>query len=294
MCKGVGSIEAFMLHAQNFKTVDIWQADALAELAGAYPAQPLLFDHQLVGHPLLGRDMLAAAAAELPATHVEWRKASDAKAFVPTAPDAAMLKSIFAGAVPGTSWLMLRGLEDSPDYRALIDEILAPIAKLSKDKTGALHQPRAFLFLSTASALTPFHFDPEHNILFHLEGAKSFHLYPSEPPFLQDEDQFRLHGTGDNLLSLPEHGEAAGTAYSLKPGQALYVPYKRPHWVKVGDAPSLSLSITWTSDWSLSRDAAWRGEALLRRLHVPTLAMPDWPQRAPVRSTLGKLSGLLR
>jgi hypothetical protein len=283
-----------MLHAQDFKRAPLWQADAFARLTSAYPAQPLLFDHQLMGHPLLAREMLAEAAGQLPSTHIEWRKAGDVQSFVPTVPDAKLLKALFSGAVPGTSWLMLRGLEDLPDYRALIDEILAPIAALSKDKTGALHQPRAFLFLSTASALTPFHFDPEHNILFHLDGSKSFHLFRSEPPYLTDADHFRLHGTGDNLLSLPPQHEGAGTDYALEPGQALYVPYKRPHWVKVGEAPSLSLSITWTSDWSLACDAAWRGEALLRRIGMPAQNMPDWPETAPVRSMLGKLKDLLR
>ncbi len=283
-----------MLYAQNFENAELWRADALGQLASAYPAQPLLFEHQLVGHPLLERERLAKAAAELPLTHIEWRKADDPKAFVPTVPDEALLKSIFANDVPGTSWLMLRGLEDLPDYRALIDDILAPIAALSIGKTGQLHQPRAFLFLSTATALTPFHFDPEHNILFHLEGPKSFHLFPSDPPFLQEADQFRLHGTGNNLLCLPKHDDDEDFAHTLKPGDALYVPYKRPHWVKVGNAPSLSLSITWTSDWSLAQDAAWRGEALLRRWGAPSRPMPNWPKQAPVRSALGKLSGLFR
>ena len=275
-----------MLHSCNFQNAELWPADALAQFSAAYPAQPALFSHSLAGHPLLDRAMLAEAAALLPASHVEWRKAGDGAGFFLTMPDVETLKSLFAGKVHGASWLMLRGMEELPDYRALIDEILAPVAHVSAAQTGTLHQPRAFLFLSTAGAITPFHFDPEHNILFHLDGPKSFHLFEARPPHLNDADHFRLHRTGDNLLVLPAQAEA--TTYQMSAGDALYVPYKWPHTVQVGDAPSLSLSITWTSDWSLARDAAWRGEAVLRRLGLPTPPLPDWPARTPVRSMIGK------
>ncbi len=282
-----------MLHVRHFQNADLWQADDLAQLDQAYPAQPILFSHGLAGHPLLDYASLARAAALLPASCIEWRKASEAQAFVPQRPSSEDLQALFARQGAVKSWLMLRGLENLPEYRTLIDDILAPVAHLSASKTGTLHQPRAFLFLSTAGAVTPFHFDPEHNILFHLQGPKSFHLFADKPPYVNDADQFRFHATGDNLLAPPNDVEAGGTAYALEAGQALYVPYKWPHMVQVGDAPSLSLSITWTSDWSLARDAAWRGAALLRRIGIPAQAMPDWPATAPVRSLIGKVAGHL-
>jgi hypothetical protein len=268
---------------------DQWRADALSSMTCAYPAQPTVFCHDLGGHMLLNGSALVDAALSLPAECVELRGAGTAEKFLPMPVTPQALNEMFAGTTTENAWLMIRGLETLPAYRALIDALLGPVAALARKKTGSLHQPRAFLFCASARALTPYHFDPEHNILFHLKGSKRFFLHPDRPPYLSADDHARLHAKGKNLLGVPIVGGA--TAFDLAPGRALYVPYKWPHWVEVGDEPSLSLSVTWTSDWSLARDDGWRGNAVLRRLRLPHRLMPDWPNTTPVRTAIGKTAG---
>jgi hypothetical protein len=38
--------------------------------------------------------------------------------------------------------------------------------------------------------------------------------------------------------------------FRLEPGEAIYVPVMAPHQVRNGPEPSISLSITWRSEWS--------------------------------------------
>jgi Cupin-like domain len=283
------TVDNIMLHQPISFSNQCWRADALALMDCAYPAHPTVFSHDFVGHPLLESAALIEAAVALPSESVELRGAGAAGTFCPMPVTPQALDEMLAGPTTRNAWLMIRGLEALPAYRDLIDGILGPVATLARKKTGKVHQPRAFLFCASARSLTPYHFDPEHNILFHIRGPKRFSLQPARDPFLSIDDHLRLHEMGENLLGEPIGSEAA--AFDLEPGSALYVPYKWPHWVEVGGAPSLSLSVTWTSDWSLARDSAWRAESLFRRLRLRHRPMPDWPKTTPVRSAIGAATG---
>src|SRR3546814_15889327 len=45
--------------------------------------------------------------------------------------------------------------------------------------------------------------------------------------------------------------EAPATVHRLAPGDAPCVPHAAPHWVRAGSRPSVSLSLTWHSHWSV-------------------------------------------
>ncbi|MEZ5892337.1 MAG: hypothetical protein R3C58_04230 [Parvularculaceae bacterium] len=68
----------------------------------------------------------------------------------------------------------------------------------------------------------------------------------------------------------------------LTPGDALYVPVKAPHWVKVGEAVSVSLSITWRSRASDDEALLRRGNGWLRArgLNPPRPGSVPWRDRA--------------
>ena len=49
-------------------------------------------------------------------------------------------------------------------------------------------KPQGFIFVSSPDAVTPYHFDPEHNILLQLRGTKAMTLFPAgDPRFAPDE-----------------------------------------------------------------------------------------------------------
>ena len=255
-------------------------------LKAAYPAAPARLRHALANHPLLQLEQLAKLADSLPERFYECRTA----------------RSVNGGGFPfdqnvdggagqtirrveqGNSWVMLRALEEIPEYRALLDTLLNEIDAVATEQTGKSGQVKGFIFISPPGTLTPFHFDAEYNILFQIRGAKMFATCPAEQPYLSQAQQQDYHTRGDNLLPWADGFSAGATRHHLQPGDALYVPYAAPHWVEAGDEPSISLSVTWQSRWSRDVGDAMRLNPLLNRAGLTPADAPVWPKSARWRA----------
>jgi hypothetical protein len=258
--------------------------------ASLYPAQAGVFSHDLAAHPLLTLEALAKAAEAMNADHVEVRRGNNGAGddFAHAAPTAGV-GDIIRTIAGRRCWVMLRFAEQLPAYRALLTTALAPLAAAVERRTGPMHDQRAFIFISSGAAVTPFHCDPEYNILFQIAGQKSFATWPPAPPFLNAAAEERLHAEGANMLAWDDGFTESGTEHRLDPGQALFVPYKAPHLVRVIDGPSVSLSLTWKSDWSLAQGEAHRFNAVLRRIGLHPRPVPPWPAATPMRTMASKL-----
>ncbi|MDE2563505.1 MAG: cupin-like domain-containing protein [Sphingomonadales bacterium] len=239
---------------------------ALAQFARAYPSASAGFAHELAGHPLLGLEALADAAARMDPRHVEVRAADNrnGEEFAFAAPEGAGAPDTIRAIGKAGRWVMLRFVEQLPEFEALLSDTLGEITPVIRAITGKPERLQGFIFISSPGTLTPFHFDPEFNILMQVSGRKYFTVYPPEAPWLTDEKQERFHRDGDNLLPWRTGDELAGWDNVLDPGDALYVPFKCPHWVRVGDQPSISLSLTWCSPASQAQNDAWRFNGWLR------------------------------
>jgi hypothetical protein len=146
--------------------------------------------------------------------------------------------------------------------------------------TGKALKPVAFIFISSPGTLTPFHFDPEFNILFQIAGTKRFATFPLTEPWLPIAQQEQFHRLEDNLLPWDESYRQGERVNHLAPGEALFVPYKVPHWVEVDDQPTISFSLTWKTESSIEQDLAWRCNDWLRHRGLapaPPAAMPGRP-----------------
>ena len=268
---------------QQFDASNVSTADHA--FADFYPLRSAIFRHNLANHPLLTLPMLAKAAAEMRPAHVECRN-SAASGFdhlnTATQPVADIIRHIS----DHDCWIMLRFIEQIPEYRLLLENTLASFASVVEPQTGTMHDLRAFVFISTTSVVTPFHFDPEYNVLFHIAGKKSFATFPATEPFVDSMAHERLHVNGNNLLNWDDDYRRSAVNNVLTPGDALYVPYKMPHIVTVAGGPSISISMTWKSDWSFAQDHAHRFNAALRQLGLPSRPVPLWPNQTPLL-TLG-------
>ena len=76
------------------------------------------------------------------------------------------------------SWAVLKNIEQDESYRALLLSLLGELKPLIEAKTGAMLRPQGYIFVSSPDAVTPYHFDPEHNILLQLRGIKSDDAIP--------------------------------------------------------------------------------------------------------------------
>ena len=186
-------------------------------------------------------------------------------------------------------WTMLRFIDQLPAYRALLGSILAELTPVTKPTTGSAHDMRGFAFVSAPRAVTPFHFDPEYNLLFQISGTKQFAVHAAAPPCLPDAAHRALHIGGDNILAWEDSFSGHARVFDMTPGDVLFVPYKCPHWVSVGDEASVSLSLTWQSDWTRAQRDAHRLNARLARWGYGATALPAWPQRPAIRALAGRV-----
>ncbi len=253
---------------------------AQASLTAAYPERPVLLPHGLVDHPLLQLDALAALAGRIRPVDVEYNRGDLPVGIRPeeTPGNGLGVEETIRSIEHCGSWMVLKFVEQDPAYRALLAETLAEIEPLVRPVTGPMLKQEAFVFISSPDAVTPFHFDPEHNILLQVRGRKTMHVFPAGDERLESgEAHETFHNGGHRNLPWCDNFAEHAAAFGLVPGKAVYVPVKAPHWVRNGPEVSISFSITWRSEWSYREEYARRMNALLRRAGL----RPGEPGRYP-------------
>ena len=271
------------MRLQNIRAAD----DTDAALAAAYPLRVARLSHDLTHHPLLQRAALADAALAMDDAHVECRTSATAGFTDSGADKRRLMRHILDGDVDG--WLMLRFADQLREYRDLLYTTLATYAPIIEPVTGPLRDPKAFIFLSSDQTITPLHIDPTYNILLQISGAKIFSTYPLAPPVVTVEVEEGFHSRGDNLLPWNDAVAALGQDERLEPGDAIYVPHKMPHRVAVLGGLSISISMTWKSDWSMAEGAAHRANARLRALGWNPPPVARWPKASRMRALAARI-----
>jgi Cupin-like domain len=250
-----------------------------------YPERPALMRLQ-VESALFTRPRLVELADMLSPHLVEFNTGDLPTSIAPEdVPDATLsVHEVIEQIGECNSWMTLRNIEHHPDYRALAHEALAPLERRIVDRTGAIMQREAFFFISSSGAVTPFHFDEEHNILIQIEGQKTVTLFSQNDREISSQtDLERFHAGGHRNLNLDPAHEPRGQAVCLAPGDALYIPPLAPHWVKAEPGgSSLSLSVTW-------RSKASRRALYLHQINHALRARgfsPRFPGKAPIADQL--------
>jgi hypothetical protein len=264
-------------------TRNVFPADAMAILDGCYPRTPAKLPHGLLEHELLQLDALVDLANALPADSVEY---NPGKLPIGIKPEDVPVSKLSAAETirsieENGSWMVLKRVEQHPAYAQLLKNTLAEIEPLVAGRTGQMLGLEGFIFISSPGSVTPFHFDPEHNILLQVRGQKTMTVFPADDEELvrpEAHEKFHLGQHHRNQHWEPEFA-AKGQPITIVPGEAIYVPVKAPHWVQNGDAVSISLSITWRSDWSYSEADARAFNHLLRKTGVTPRTPAPWPSR---------------
>jgi hypothetical protein len=233
--------------------------------AAAFGHRPMAVDHTLVDDPLLTIDAIAEFADRFTG-RVE-RHRSDLPMVMPGgAPELEQPASeIVRGIEHNGAWMVFWYIDQDPQYKALLDRCLDEAQGYLPASVGPAVQREAFLFLSAPDAVTPVHFDPEHNFLLQIRGHKDMNVCPFASREIENRELDRYHDGGDrNLGEVPSEGEKFG----LDPGNGVYVPSFMPHWVQNGPAASISLSITFRTRASLRAERVHRINARLRRMKI--------------------------
>lgn len=256
-------------------------AASLARFAANYPEVPHKLDHDLGRHPLLELDALARLAEQLPASSIEYNFADlplgiDGKPDPTGIPIGDTIRRIEETG----SWAALKNIEQVPAYRDLLHSLLAELKTTIEPRTGAMMKLQGFVFITSPGGVTPYHFDPEHNILLQVRGSKVMTQFPAgDPAYAPDEVHETYHVGGGRELTWRDDLLAGGTEFPLQAGEALFVPVMAPHFVRNGAEPSVSLSITWRSEWSFAEADARAFNGVLRRWGLRPARPGRWPAR---------------
>jgi hypothetical protein len=232
--------------------------------SAAFAERPFPVSHALTDHPLLTLDGIAELADSLPPESIERHRADQPLLAPGGAEDLDGRPSETVRNIQtNNTWMVLWYVEQDPTWKRLLYDCLDEVEAHVRGRDGGMLQREGFLFLSAPNALTPWHFDPEHNLLLQISGTKEMNVGRFDDPADQLGELDRYHDGGHRNI---EKAPASVEPFLLDPGKGVYVPPFAPHFVRNGDAISISLSITFRTRRSQATERAHGLNARLRRL----------------------------
>ena len=241
-----------------------------AVCAAYFDKKPFHVAHGLGNHKLFALPRLMELARALPEAFVEYNGGN-----LPVGVTAAQTPRNGLSAeetvrriAENGSWMVLKRVEQSPEYGSLLDACLDDVAAQAGCALPKMLKREGFIFLSSPGAVTPFHLDPEHNFLLQVRGTKTVNMWDRDDRFVLPDQELETFYSAFVHRNLPWRDVYQTTAWQvpLKPGQGLHFPVAVPHWVKNGPEVSVSFSITFRSESSQSRELVYRANARLRKL----------------------------
>jgi hypothetical protein len=227
---------------------------------------PFAVRHNLVDHELLTVERVAQLADFLPDSHVEHNLGNVDK-LVPTG-EAPRLDAtpgeIARGIETNGCWMVLKNIEQDPAYKRLLDDALDEVNAWA-DREGGMTLREGFIFLTAPNSMTPAHVDPEHNFLLQIRSSKVMHTgdFPDAQTRAATLEAFHS-GAHRNIDWEPINHKP----FPLEPGDGVYMPVAKPHWVTSGPNVSVSLSITFRTPATERAARLWATNKRLRALKV--------------------------
>jgi hypothetical protein len=258
-----------------------------------FDRHPFKISHNLVAHPLLQLPRLVELArslarpilyfrGDLAINQVDASTTPDApkRTFVDrklALPELTAVETIAQIESCG-AWMQLRDVGSDPEYAALLAQIIDEFRAPSELVAPGLSAPRADIFVSSPGATTPFHLDEEHNFLLQVRGSKKLSIADGFNTAVLDRDGLKSYFRGDGELTpYAEHLEEHSVHLNLSPGEGVHIPPCFPHWVRNGDAVSVSLGVLWFSDVTARRRHLYRVNSWLERAGRNPTAPGDNP-----------------
>ncbi len=233
--------------------------------------RPFIIGHSLVDHPLLTLPSLIELSKRLPESNVRYNRA-----------DVAVSQAVYSAPKTGLSiqetirqieecgsWMVLRFVEQDPEYSVLVDQCLDEIQQFTDPIMPGMFKREGFVFITSPNGVTPFHMDPEYNFLLQIRGRKTASLLDVEDRSIVSEELMEKFLSGDDYKHefKDEYPDKAYT-FNLNPGEGLHFPLTWPHWVKNGNEVSISFSITFRSPVSERREIVYKVNNYLRKREI--------------------------
>jgi len=206
--------------------MSIFAPGDLDRLRACYPEQPGALSHQLTGHPLLTLEALVELGRRMPRADVEYNAGDLPYGVEPDAVSHTGLsvEDTIRSIEECGSWMVLKHVDRDPAYKALLEEALGELAGVIEPVSGEMLTKVGFIFVSSPNAVTPFHLDPEHNVLLQISGRKTMMIVPGDESVVPPEKHEAYHVGGHRNVPWRDEFEARGHRFELAPGDAVHVP----------------------------------------------------------------------
>ena len=224
----------------------MFQPSALAELAKKYGENPA--------------DYYVSSSAPTPGTRFFDVKSKTSK------PDEAL-----AQLATGPTRVLLKRPENyDAGFRELLDKLFEKVIELRGGLNGEkVARLESAIFVSSASSTTPFHFDPEINHFFQIEGDKHYHVYRPSAVREDELEDFYVQGIVEiGQVDLATRDKSLEHVFDLVPGSGFHQPQDAPHWVQTGAERSVSYAFVYETDATRARGRIFAANHYLRKLGV--------------------------
>ncbi|MBS0198963.1 MAG: cupin-like domain-containing protein [Proteobacteria bacterium] len=230
--------------------------------------------HHLQDHPLLRLDALVALAQRLEAKGSVRTHSDSAKPGTPfnSAPDlfpnATSSVDTLRNLANAQAWMSLLNIQKDPLYRTLVREVLDELQPEIDVRDHGMSYRGGWIFVTSPRAVTPYHFDAEHNFILQVQGRKRVYVWPHDDEEVASEharDLFHLNHER-YLLRWRDAFRERAHVFDLQPGQGAYMPSTSPHMVENGDGPSVTISFTYYTDSTRENARLHAGHGALRKL----------------------------
>jgi hypothetical protein len=191
------------------------------------------------------------------------------------------------------AWIVLRKVDKSPPYAALLDACIAEIeVRSGRTLRDVMKIRNALIFISSPGRITTYHIDRECSCLLQIRGQKTISIFDrNDRDVLPEEEIERFWTVDNNSATYRPALQTRANVYEMSPGSAVHIPVNAPHWVKNGPDVSISLNINFHYKDSALADI-YRTNYWLRRIGLtPTpprrSALLDGVKRTAYGSTRG-------
>jgi hypothetical protein len=237
------------------------------EFRSKFNRQAFTIEHNLREHSLLNLSKLIDLASALPEPSVEYNAGNLPITQDPnqTPRNGLSIIETIRRIEECQSWMVLKNIEQVPEYKELLHRCLAQVKEVTESIAPGMSHEQGFIFISSPNSVTPFHIDPENNFLLQIRGNKRVQMFDRFDRDVISEEQVEGFFTGAhrNIPYLDSFADR-GHWFDLEPGDGLHFPVAAPHWVKNGDAVSISLSITFQTNSSRDTQSVHRLNKRLR------------------------------
>jgi hypothetical protein len=259
-----------------------------AIMLAEFDRRPFIIRHRLTDHPLLQLPRIVALARSLPETMIEYNSGDLAvdQEYLKTPKTGLSAEATLVQIERCRSWMALKNVERDPEYAKLLEECLAQVAPQTEQITPGMGLAEAFIFVSSPGSITPYHMDPEHNFLLQARGNKRVTVFDGrDRSIVSDLSLEQLYSGAHRNMRYPEELAGRGNAFEVRAGEGLHIPATAPHWVRNGNAVSISFSITFRSKSRRYRQSIYKANSFLRQRGVTPLPPGESAFRDAVKAT---------